>query len=74
LARYFAPPPKSTPDYDLERALLFDCAKPRTDMKNPPAHQTRRRSRRNPWNSKNIKLLRAALRVWELKQRAAHRI
>jgi hypothetical protein len=37
-------------------------------MKTPTA--MKRRVRRSPWSAKNFKLLRSALRVWELKQRA----
>ena len=29
----------------------------------------KRRTRRSPWSGRNLRLLRAALRVWELKQR-----
>ena len=32
--------------------------------------QVKRRMKRTPWSGKNIRLIRAALRVWELKQRA----
>jgi hypothetical protein len=31
---------------------------------------SKRRSRRSAWSGRNLRLLRAALRVWELKQRA----
>ena len=37
-------------------------------MKTPTA--AKRRARRSPWSAKNFKLLRSALRVWELKQRS----
>jgi hypothetical protein len=30
---------------------------------------SRRRTRRSPWSAKNFRLLRAALKVWELKRR-----
>jgi hypothetical protein len=33
------------------------------------SNEPRRRSRRSPWSAKNFRLLRAALKVWELKQR-----
>lgn len=42
-------------------------------MKRPYGSRPRRNTRSSPWHSKNIRLLRAALRVWELKQRAAGR-
>jgi hypothetical protein len=32
--------------------------------------QAKRHVKRTPWSGKNMRLLRAALRVWELKQRA----
>jgi hypothetical protein len=57
----------------LERAMLLEGGRTTNAMKTPQDPQQRRRSRRNPWNSKNIKLLRAALRVWELKQRSVGR-
>jgi hypothetical protein len=37
-------------------------------MKTPTA--AKRRARRSPWSAKNFKLLRSALKVWELKQRS----
>ena len=47
----------------------------RTPMNMKTSHNARphRSSRSGPWSSKNIRLLRAALRVWELKQPAAGR-
>jgi hypothetical protein len=42
-------------------------------MKSHHNNEQRRSSRSSPWSSKNMKLLRAALRVWELKQRNAGR-
>lgn len=43
------------------------------NMKTSHSARPRRSSHSGPWSSKNIRLLRAALRVWELKQRAAAR-
>ena len=42
-------------------------------MKNSHSAHARRAIPRSPWHTKNIRLLRAALRVWELKQRASGR-
>jgi len=42
-------------------------------MKSSQTSRARRGSRRGPWHAKNIRLLRAALRVWELKQRTTGR-
>ena len=42
-------------------------------MKRTPGTRSRRNKRTDPWHSTNIRLLRAALRVWEMKQRAAGR-
>ena len=43
------------------------------NMKTSHSSRSRRGARSGPWHAKNIRLLRAALRVWELKQRAAGR-
>ena len=43
------------------------------NMKSSHPSQARRSARRGPWHAKNIRLLRAALRVWELKHRNAGR-
>lgn len=43
------------------------------NMKTSHTTRSHRGSRSGPWSAKNIRLLRAALRVWELKQRAAGR-
>ncbi len=42
-------------------------------MKTSHSSRSRRGPISGPWHAKNIRLLRAALRVWELKQRAAGR-
>ena len=39
-------------------------------MKENQTTQSKRRSKRTPWSGKNLRFIRAALRVWELKQRA----
>ena len=39
-------------------------------MKTHENSETKRRTKRTPWSGKNMRLLRAALKVWELKQRA----
>ena len=43
------------------------------NMKTSHNNRPRRSSRSGPWSTKNIRLLRAALRVWELKHRTAGR-
>ena len=43
------------------------------NMKTSHSSRSRRGARSGPWHAKNIRLLRAALRVWELKQRALGR-
>ena len=42
-------------------------------MKTSHSSRSHRGARSGPWHAKNIRLLRAALRVWELKQRALGR-
>ncbi len=39
-------------------------------MKENHTSQNKRCVKRTPWSGKNMRLIRAALRVWELKQRA----
>ncbi len=65
----FLQPPHAKLRVAVERAMLIGKQTP-MNMKSTHANQPNRNSRRNPWSSKNIRLLRAALRVWELKQRA----
>jgi hypothetical protein len=73
MPRHFDRPPDSALRMRLERTMLLDARRTKIAMKTSQEPQPRRRSRRDPWNSKNIKLIRAALRVWELKQRSAGR-
>jgi hypothetical protein len=39
-------------------------------MKNSNSTREKRHTKRSPWSGKNMRLLRAALRVWELKRKA----
>lgn len=57
----------------VERAMLQRNGEPQSNMKNSHNSHSSRTTRRGPWHAKNIRLLRAALRVWELRQRAAGR-
>jgi hypothetical protein len=60
--------------HPLECAMLLRNGEPRLNMKSSHNSQARRTARRGPWHAKNIRLLRAALRVWELKQRTTGRL
>ena len=43
------------------------------NMKTPHSSRSRRGARSSPWHAKNIRLLRAALRAWELRRRVVGR-